>query len=57
MILTRPRKFQGTEAQKQANRASHYFVDGHCVDCDCKPWHETANYPCGGPVPRERIER
>jgi len=49
-----PAPFTGTEEERQANYASHYFdwEFQRCMDCDCRPWGEVANYPCGAEVPR-----
>jgi len=62
--VTRPVEFSGTEIEKRANRSTHRFLteqyseddfETRCTECDCKPWHQTANYPCGANVPRETI--
>lgn len=47
-----PTPFDGTPEQIAANRRTHYFAGERCMDCDCKPWHTAADYPCGAPVPR-----
>ena len=44
--------FLGTPEQKAANRATHWFVDGRCADCDCKPFGRVAEWPCGQEPPR-----
>lgn len=56
--FTRPVPFAGTDAQLLRNRRSHQFggIDGRCWECDVKPWHESANYPCGAQIPRETVE-
>lgn len=46
-----------------ANVATHRFGytggpddgDVRCDDCDCRPSHAAAGYPCGADVPREVI--
>jgi len=59
-IINRPIPFNGTEEERRANRLSHFFSgepgDERCMDCDSRPSHEAANYPCGVSVPRETIE-
>lgn len=56
--ITRPVPFPGTEAQWRKNLRTHQFggIDGRCWECDVKPWHESAKYPCGTRVPRETVE-
>ena len=64
--INRPVRFQGTSDEAAVNRRTHHFVvtdwdeDGpcerRCADCDCKPWHAAADYPCGTEPPRETIE-
>ncbi len=64
MIVNRPIPFDGTPEQKAANYRSHAWHtcgdpedgDVHCADCDAKPWHKAASYPCGVDVPRETVE-
>lgn len=53
-----PQPFEGTKEERTANYRSHSFYgeDGRCWDCDCKPWHEAAFYPCGARVPRIEVE-
>ena len=59
--MIRPIKFEGTKEQLAANRATHRFWhDGdfeyRCCDCDCKPWHAAASYPCGKTdIPWEKV--
>ena len=63
--INRPVKFQGTDEEKQANRRTHHFSptdwdedgpqDYRCMDCECKPGHKAADYPCGTNPPRETI--
>jgi hypothetical protein len=60
MTINRPIPFSGSEAEKRANYASHMFItwdeETHCSNCDCKPWHKAAYYPCGTNPPRETVE-
>ena len=65
VIVSRPIRFQGTPEQKLANRQTHRFhteqfdeddFETRCTECDCKPWHAAADYPCGTEPPREVIE-
>ena len=62
MIINEPIPFQGTEEEKKANFATHHFwaddgVEYRCCDCDCKPWHKAAFYPCGTEnIPRQNVE-
>ena len=62
--INRPIAFAGSEAEKRANRASHNFAtfqyseddaETRCYDCDSRPSHYAADYPCGASVPRETI--
>lgn len=53
--VNRPVPNPGTDTEKQANFNTHWFIDGRCGDCDCRPWGQTAFYPCGAPAPRETI--
>lgn len=54
-----PVRFPGTAEEAAANYATHYFSgepgDERCFDCDCRPSHEAASYPCGAHVPREYV--
>lgn len=56
-----PVPFEGTQDQKRANFATHRFMWGddmgeRCLNCDCKPWHKAAEYPCGQEPPRMDVE-
>lgn len=58
--VNRPVPFSGTPEQAQANYETHWWtrVDEYeirCGQCDCKPWHAAAKYPCGNEPPRETI--
>jgi hypothetical protein len=62
--LNGPQPFQGTEDEALANLNTHHFIaccdgeeflDERCMDCDCKPWHVSAKYPCGTRVPRAEL--
>jgi hypothetical protein len=59
-----PVPFSGTPEQRDANFRSHHFAwsndpdeagDARCYDCDCRPSHVSANYPCGVEPPRMRV--
>lgn len=52
MTVNAPMRFQGTPEQAAANRRTHYFVDGRCMDCDCRPFGRVAEWPCGVEPPR-----
>jgi hypothetical protein len=52
MGVNAPKKFDGTIEEAQANYRSHYFIDGRCADCDCRPFGRVASYPCGVEPPR-----
>jgi hypothetical protein len=61
MLVDQPVPFQGTEAEKIVNRTTHFWtqLDEHeiyCGNCDCKPWHAAADYPCGTEPPRQVVE-
>lgn len=47
-----PARFDGTPEEAAANYASHWFVDGRCLDCDCRPFGRVASWPCGVEPPR-----
>lgn len=49
-----PVPFPGTAEEAAANRRTHIFIgiDGRCMDCDSRPSHKAADYPCGAYVPR-----
>jgi len=53
-MMNVPVPFPGTEVEKIINYRTHYFggEDGRCFDCDSKPWHVAADYPCGEEPPR-----
>lgn len=51
-MTTAPKRFEGTQEEKDRNRRSHYFIDGRCADCDCRPWGRIAEWPCGVEPPR-----
>ena len=56
--INRPVPFAGTPSESAHNWHTHQFDgygDSRCLACDCKAWHETANYPCGADVPRETV--
>lgn len=60
---TRPIRFTGTAEEAAANFATHNFFstgygddgDYRCGDCDSRPSHAAARYPCGADVPREEF--
>lgn len=45
--MNAPREFPGSVAEAEANRRTHYFRDGRCMDCDCRPGGAWASWPCG----------
>lgn len=61
VTINEPVPFEGTEEQKSANFKTHHFVDCcgdyeyRCSQCDCKPWHKAASYPCGVEPPRRTV--
>lgn len=63
-MIDRPIPFKGSQEERIANRQTHYwglisFADideVRCLDCDCKPWHVAADYPCGEEPPREVVD-
>lgn len=64
-VVNRPVRFQGSEQERERNLASHHFVtyqwseddvETRCADCDCRPSHVAATYPCGTEPPREEVE-
>lgn len=61
MISSFPRPFPGTREQAQKNLETHRFdwsdPDTRCWDCDCRPSHEAARYPCGEEPPRIIVSR
>lgn len=56
MRINEPVPFPGTADEAEANRATHRWdwcdPDTRCWDCDSRPSHQAANYPCGADVPR-----
>jgi hypothetical protein len=60
MIINQPIPFQGSDEERKANRESHNFSydyeEVRCFNCDCRPSHRAASYPCGAEVPRETVE-
>ena len=61
MLMNSPVPFEGTDEQRKENLATHYFThmgdyEYRCSDCDCKPWHAAASYPCGTEPPRYNHE-
>jgi hypothetical protein len=59
-MINRPIAFQGSEEERQTNRDSHNFSydyeEVRCFDCDCRPSHVAADYPCGTEPPRETVD-
>ena len=58
--LNRPVPFAGTEDEARKNFVSHNWRnvgDGEvvCIDCEHKPWHVGASYPCGTEAPRGNV--
>lgn len=57
--IDRPIRFPGTDAEIDANIATHNFWTHEggtrCVICDCRPWGVSATWPCGAEVPRETV--
>lgn len=53
-----PVPFEGTKEEIMANFKTHNFTwgsdeyDARCSECDCKPAHAAAHYPCGNEPPR-----
>lgn len=57
-----PVPFSGTQDQRIANRKTHYWREDYgaevlCFNCEAKPWHVAAEYPCGTSPPRQQIPR
>jgi hypothetical protein len=60
MLYNKPITFEGTDEQAEINRRTHNFItfdslNYNCADCDCKPYHAAAKYPCGQEPERETI--
>ena len=51
-MVNAPERFAGTRSEAEANRDTHWFIDGRCADCDCRPWGRVAEWPCGVEPPR-----
>ena len=56
-MISVPKPFEGSANEKFENRRTHHFVicyggEVRCSQCDCRPSHEAANYPCGVIPPR-----
>lgn len=59
-MINVPVPFPGTPEERRANLDSHNWStlngeDYNCLDCDCKPGHVSAGYPCGADVPRHDV--
>lgn len=56
-----PLPFGGTEEERRVNYDTHRFYEFHgeirCDECDCRPGHRAASYPCGYRVPRYTVVR
>lgn len=54
--MSAPIPFDGPPEQARANYRSHswisHFGETVCMECESKPWHASAHYPCGASVPR-----
>ena len=54
--ITMPAPFTGTVTEANRNFDTHNW--GHldeeivCYNCEAKPWHVAASYPCGQEPPR-----
>lgn len=54
-----PVPFEGTKEEIIVNFKSHNFCwgddegDARCSECDCRPAHAAAHYPCGNEPPRK----
>lgn len=57
MVTNRPVPFKGTKEEQMKNYRTHNFNNEYarCMECDCRPWGEVANYPCGTEPPREWV--
>ena len=59
MKIDIPVPFTGTQEQADRNFRTHNFSnfgdEPACLNCDCKPWHIAADYPCGAEIPRTFI--
>ena len=57
--VNEPIPFAGTPEQAEANRLTHHWsFDGDalaCWNCDAKPWHAAASYPCGQEPERREV--
>lgn len=59
ITVHRPVAFPGTDAEREANHRTHlwtYYDEARCSNCDAKPWHVAADYPCGQEPPRETVQ-
>lgn len=60
MIVNRPVPFDGTDDEARFNISQHRWADFGsdiiCADCQSKPWHASARYPCGTIPPRQDVE-
>jgi hypothetical protein len=55
-----PVRFSGTAEESAANFRTHAFAwdddgDTRCMNCDCRPSHAAASYPCGTEPPRQIV--
>lgn len=55
-IINQPLPFPGSDSEGEANYDSHRWVseggDVCCIDCDVKPHHTSADWPCRINIPR-----
>jgi hypothetical protein len=64
MSVSVPVEFSGSEEERKANYATHAFVtytwgeddaETRCMNCDARPSHVAADYPCGTEPPRKVV--
>lgn len=57
-LINRPIEFSGSAEERAENYASHRFSwdeESRCVNCDSRPSHVAAHYPCPVDPPRETV--
>lgn len=54
--INMPKKFDGSNQERQANIMTHNFYGGRCMECDCRPSGRVAEWPCGQ-EPERVLER
>lgn len=63
--INMPAPWPGTDVERRANNDSHSFIylgdpddgDARCMNCDCRPYSRSSDWPCGADILRVDVER